>query len=330
MRSMNIRWKAAVVAGIAMAVLVTLTAEPVRAADPPELVWYLGTADQGAALFVREIGTGMQVIVCHGGWGAEHSYLIKAFDGLFDRYRFIFYDMRGSLRSPAPDNLISVDKHVADLDRLIDTLGLKSVVLVGHSTGGFLAMLYRERHPDKVRGLVLISSMLPKKPLDEGETAGLADASDELRAFMSRQAIQDEIEKEGLEGRKLNDREKSMVWRIKFAGPNIYHVERWRQVEGGLAYFSQAASQAATATMPKSWNFVPGIESAGYPVTVIVGSHDLVDWHGIIYRRLFGDAPSIHIKVLKNAGHEPWVDRPFAFTAAMDEALQRYVKPRKK
>ncbi len=38
--------------------------------------------------------------------------------GLTDKYHFIFYDQRGSLRSPVPDSLISYENHIEDLELL--------------------------------------------------------------------------------------------------------------------------------------------------------------------------------------------------------------------
>src|SRR5258706_10881743 len=69
--------------------------------------WRLKT-DDGTSLFVRELGSGDTVTILHGGWGAEHSYLIEAFAPFADKYHFIFYDQRGSLRSKCPDSLVSV------------------------------------------------------------------------------------------------------------------------------------------------------------------------------------------------------------------------------
>src|SRR5687768_9685396 len=98
-------------------VLATSLARPTGAqlahAEPE---WYLPTGD-GCRLFVQEYGTGRDtVIVVHGGFGAEHSYLLDAFRGLEERFHFVFYDQRGSLRSPCPDSLISVAAHIRDVE----------------------------------------------------------------------------------------------------------------------------------------------------------------------------------------------------------------------
>jgi proline iminopeptidase len=51
--------------------------QAVSATDPDRDTWYLPTTDGAAKLFVEELGSASApaVIVLHGGWGAEHSYL---------------------------------------------------------------------------------------------------------------------------------------------------------------------------------------------------------------------------------------------------------------
>lgn len=132
--------------------------------------WYY-RADDDCTVYVKEIGSGTPVIVLHGGWGAEHSYLLDAFHGLDSQYRLIFYDQRGSLRSPCPDSLISVQRHVSDLEGLRAELGLERALIVGHSMGTFLAMSYLQEHPDRVDGLVLLGALIPSTPHDDEEVA---------------------------------------------------------------------------------------------------------------------------------------------------------------
>jgi pimeloyl-ACP methyl ester carboxylesterase len=56
--------------------------------------WYL-PIDGGRRLSVREIGrTGPVVIVLHGGFGAEYSYLIELLKSLAGKYHLVFYDQR--------------------------------------------------------------------------------------------------------------------------------------------------------------------------------------------------------------------------------------------
>jgi len=126
--------------------------------------WYDWTPDH-VRLFVYEFGharaPGDTVIVLHGGWGAEHSYLLDAVAPLAGRYRFVLYDQRGSLRSPAPDSVIKLDAMVADLEQLRRDIGVQRLTILAHSMGSVLAYAYLAAHPERVRGLVLMDAVLP-------------------------------------------------------------------------------------------------------------------------------------------------------------------------
>jgi pimeloyl-ACP methyl ester carboxylesterase len=51
-----------------------------------------------------------------------------------------------------------LDEQLATIRSLVESLGGRPVVLVGHSYGGTLALAYAERRPQDVRGLVLIDA----------------------------------------------------------------------------------------------------------------------------------------------------------------------------
>jgi pimeloyl-ACP methyl ester carboxylesterase len=51
-----------------------------------------------------------------------------------------------------------LDEQLATIHELIEALGVRRVVLVGHSYGGTLALAYAERRPQDVRGLVLVDA----------------------------------------------------------------------------------------------------------------------------------------------------------------------------
>ncbi len=102
--------------------------------------WYFRSDDKKARIYVYEIGDGEPFVVLHGGFGAEHSYLLDAVKGLESKFHFVFYDQRGSLRSPTNAKNISIHKHIDDLETLRKALGLEKLNIFGHSNGTLLAM----------------------------------------------------------------------------------------------------------------------------------------------------------------------------------------------
>src|SRR3954462_11687584 len=83
------------------------------------------------------------VLVLHGGPGAHHDYLLPQLLELADMRELVFYDQRGGGKSRTDDRPpITCRPHVADLDCVVEELGLEPLVLIGYSWGGLLTMLF--------------------------------------------------------------------------------------------------------------------------------------------------------------------------------------------
>ncbi|KPJ94166.1 MAG: hypothetical protein AMS18_04200, partial [Gemmatimonas sp. SG8_17] len=75
----------------------------------------------GAVIFSRALGRGPDVVVLHGGPGADHATLLPQFDSLARNRRLLYYDQRGSGNSSvAPGAALGWRQHVDDLDLLLD------------------------------------------------------------------------------------------------------------------------------------------------------------------------------------------------------------------
>jgi proline iminopeptidase len=113
-----------------------------------------------AELYYREIGTGQPILILHGGPDFDHSYLLPELDRLADSFRLIYYDQRGRGRSAAnvrPED-VTLRSEFADIEHLRGYFGLESVVVLGHSWGGVLAMEYAIRYPHRISHLILMDS----------------------------------------------------------------------------------------------------------------------------------------------------------------------------
>lgn len=126
----------------------------------------------GVTLYYKDWGTGQPVVFSHGwplsGDAWEDQMMFLASRG----YRTVAHDRRGHGRSDQPWNGNDMDTYADDLAQLIETLDLKDVILVGHSTGGGEITRYVGRHGSKrVAGMVLIGAVTPgmlKTPQNPG------------------------------------------------------------------------------------------------------------------------------------------------------------------
>lgn len=286
--------------------------------------WYLWTEDD-VRHYIAEVGQGEPVIVLHGGFGAEHSYLLDAVTPLADSYRFILYDQRGSLRSPAPDNSITIARLVADLDALRQELKLKKITLLGHSNGTTLAYDYLATHADKVRGLVLTGPVPPRK--SGAESKPYKSARERWNNLVEEHVVA-QLKAEGLQGEPETSRERTNRWRIQFAARNIYHIGKWRQVEGGQAFYTPRTWEALQANEPEGYwenrsrRAHKALKSFDGPVNVILGTFDYSDPGANIWSQFTEELSDGQVTVLEKAGHLPWIDQPVVFSAELRKALQ--------
>jgi pimeloyl-ACP methyl ester carboxylesterase len=74
-------------------------------------------------------------------------------------YRVIAPDQRGFGLTEAPreTNAYAIENYVADLAALLEALGLKKVLLVGHDWGAAVCWKFCTRHPERVDRYVAVS-----------------------------------------------------------------------------------------------------------------------------------------------------------------------------
>ncbi|WP_035664884.1 proline iminopeptidase-family hydrolase [Bradyrhizobium sp. Ec3.3] len=117
----------------------------------------------GGRVWMRRCGGSAKapLITLHGGPGSPHDYL-EPLAALGDEREIVFYDQLGCGRSdrPADTSLWTIDRFVAELDAVVETVGRKPVHLLGHSWGAMLAVDYAFAHPENVASLILDSPCL--------------------------------------------------------------------------------------------------------------------------------------------------------------------------
>lgn len=139
---------------------------------------YLGV--QGARLYVLARGADRNAPVLlwlHGGPGGAERPLFRYFNGELERHFVVAYwDQRGAGRSfdaKAEPGRLTVRQHLADLDAVVDhlrgSLGREKIVLVGHSWGSALGLLYARDHPEKVSAFVGVSPLVSLRDAQRAE-----------------------------------------------------------------------------------------------------------------------------------------------------------------
>jgi lipase len=75
--------------------------------------------------------------------------------------RVIAPDLRGRGRSNGIEGSAGMAAHAADLAALLDAVGVDRAVVVGHSMGGFVSIVFSHRYPERVSRVLLVDGGLP-------------------------------------------------------------------------------------------------------------------------------------------------------------------------
>ncbi len=125
----------------------------------PEIRLTGGDLD-GLQLHYVEEGQGPATVLIHGLGGFAESWRHNVPE-LARHGRVIALDLPGAGRSGKPRRAYTLEFLAQALDRLLHTLGVDRVHLVGHSLGGAVAARYTLDHPRRVERLALLGAAVP-------------------------------------------------------------------------------------------------------------------------------------------------------------------------
>jgi esterase len=263
----------------------------------------------------REWGDGRTrhaIIMLHGYASTSELWSDVAID-LAREFRIIALDARGHGQSDtASDHDYTRASQVEDLEAIIESLGLRSVTLVGHGMGGGAALCYAAEHPEVVTALVVIETApevlrsgvesLRRLVGSAPEFSSLDDAVQTFREFYPH-ASTEQIERRVLASLTQND-DGGYVWHFDsiFRDP----MARPPEPDPGqrrLADLWDCADRVQCPTM-----IVRGAETNMLTPEAIQRLH----------RRIHGS----RVSLIEDAGHDVPTDQPAALALNIREFLQ--------
>jgi 3-oxoadipate enol-lactonase len=113
---------------------------------------------EGRTLAWRSVGSGPPLLLVNGYAATGADWDPQLLSGLGRAFEVICPDNRGSGGSGLGAGRLSVDSMAADLEALLDALGLERVPVAGWSMGGFVAQRLALGSPRRVAALALLST----------------------------------------------------------------------------------------------------------------------------------------------------------------------------
>ncbi len=266
----------------------------------------------GVELFTRTVGDGPDVIVMHGGPGAQHDYLLPQFDALAQGRRLRYYDQRGGGKSQVSrDTEVGWREQAADLDALISHWSTEPATLLGYSWGGLLAQLFATEHPERVGRLALVSAA----PVHAGARREFQQRLSERMAAPEIVRARDELRQSGL---RESDPEayRKRAFELSVAG-YFAHPARAR----GLTPFRVTGrTQQAVWSSVSDYDIRDKLASLSVPALVLHGQHDAIS---VSSAEETASLLGAELVVFEHSGHVPYVEEPHKFVAALDAFLPR-------
>ncbi len=238
-------------------------------------LWYWDTGGQGTPVVLLHPASGSGLI-----WGYQQPVLVKA------GYRVIAYSRRSYYNSDA----IAKDRPgigSADLQGLIELLGLTKFHLLGSAAGGTVAVDYALSHPDQLLSLTLADN-----------AAGVRDGE------IAKAAV--DIRTKGFDDMPVEFRELGPSYRAANPeGARIWTELAHKAVTGG-EFRQKVANEITNAK----------IEAMKVPTLLITGDADLVTPPSIL-RMVAQHIAGSEILIAPEAGHSTYWEQPDIFNRAL-------------
>ncbi len=111
---------------------------------------------------------GKNYVLVHGAYGGGWIWRDVA-EGLRRQGHRVWTPTQTGLgeRSHLLSRQITVDTHIEDVAKVIETDDIRDIILVGHSYGGMAVTGVADRMPDRVRHVVYLDALIP----EDGDTA---------------------------------------------------------------------------------------------------------------------------------------------------------------
>ncbi len=231
------------------------------------------------------VGSGAPVVLLHP-FPAHHEFWLPAAQALTSRFQLILPDLRGHGESSAGEGPVTMEKHAADIAKILDHAEIGRVPLVGVSIGGYALFEFWRRYRGRVAALALVNTKAsPDSP--EAKAARLQAAADVLERG-TELFFESMVPK--LMGKTTRESRPDLVDGA---------LRMMRKMSAG----NVAQVQRGMAERPDS---VPDLKTINVPTLLVTGDEDILTGPPeaeLMRQHIAGS----ELKIVRHAGHySPW------------------------
>ncbi len=251
------------------------------------------------------------VLLVHGGPGTyDHTYFKPDFSRLADRAQVVYLDLRGHGRSDwGGTDAWSFEACADDIRQFCDALGIAGPIVLGHSMGGPIVLLYGARHAGHAAGLVIQSGF------SRWDAARVVEgfrwvAGDEVAEIAGRSYA----------GESVPDDEWALV--AAAFGPHVPDDERKARMPKNLELNSRGMDLVRQLDIVAQLRRIqsPTLVSVGEldPVTPVAAAEEIV--------RALPEGLA-QLEIFEGAGHFTWMDTPDRYWPTIIDFIDRTTEP---
>jgi len=251
-------------------------------------------AVDGRKIFVRQDGPpDAPVLVLIHGLGASSRWWEPVVPTLASSYHVIRIDLLGHGRSDKPaGGGYAIPQQARRVGQVLDELGVEHAIVVGHSTGGYVATALAEQRGDLVTAIALV------------------DTGPRMDAFVSDGPVGKLIDVPVLGQLLWRLRTDSLIRRglsTAFA-PGYTIPQQAVDDTRSMTYHALTATSHASDDYLTQRSTPDRLRRLGTPVLVIFGAEDQ-RWRPSSFA-LYGAVPGAKVEEVPGAGHSPMIEDP--------------------
>lgn len=272
-------------------------------------------------LHYEVFGEGFPILLLAGGPGASNKLMLRLVPELQDSWQIIMLDQRGTGQSHLQvidTSTINLDDYVEDVEAVRRDLGAESLLLLGHSWGGMLAMAVAAKYPERVAGMILVGSGgmdLETFYASHRNVRYPPKVEEAIEYWATPERYEKSPKKALYEIRKAN-----LSTRV-FDPASVAEILSDLDFEDVEPYFGEISGLMVQDLERIGYDFRPQLRSYDRPVLIVQG------YSGYMVHAAYqirDNIPGARAAFIDRCGHFPYHEQPEAFYAVVREFLNQH------
>jgi len=290
--------------------------------------WNLNTGSEIAYQFIKSKTDTVKstIIYLHGGPGGYiDNKTVSVYNKISEAgFNVFLYDQIGCGFSERLENPqeYTVQRHINDLNEIIELLNTEKIVLVGQSWGGFLATYYTSIYSDKIdkfiltspKGIIPVDSIIYQKYV-VGLVEGLSNIDERIKKINEKISSDLTLKEKIWLGLAKKTKSKFLVSDSKVDGVlnkvfeilmkvlvcDTTHVQEPSGIPG---MYCSIFTNESYKDIPK--DIRNNIKKISKPALILKGECDYIDWQQTF--EYYDLLPNSELKIIENSGHSIYTE----------------------